>query len=157
MGSVVPAYEILRPGEKQQPTPMMLGGFEIIEHPVGNGSTYPSALCTSGSSMREESSSSTFGELQQGYNKGTPNFFLEEPLAGWARAGEHMAVRRGGRMALLRGHKVQAFKPKDASYENDFRKILRTKNSLSQRLQIQLNCGRQAYEQTLLGFPRAPF
>lgn len=62
MGSAVPAYEILQHGEKQQPTTMLLGGFGIIEHPVGNGSTYPSALCTSGSSVREESSPEVPGE-----------------------------------------------------------------------------------------------
>lgn len=62
-----------------------------------------------------------------------------------------MVVGRGGRMALLRGHEVQVFKPKELSRENDLWKVLRTKNSLSQRLQTQLNCGRQAYGQTLLG------
>lgn len=90
-------------------------------------------------------------QLQQGHNKGTLNFFPEEPLAGWAQAGEHMAVGRGDRMALLRGHEVQVFKPKELSRENDLWKVLRTKNSLSQRLQTQLNCGRQAYGQPLLG------
>lgn len=53
-------------------------------------------------------------QLQQGHNKGTLNFFPEEPLAGWAQAGEHMVVGRGGRMALLRGHEVQVFKPNKA-------------------------------------------
>lgn len=66
-----------------------------------------------------------------------------------------MAVGRGGRMALLRGHEVQVFKPKELSRENDLWKVLRTKNSLSQRLQTQL--WKTSLWPDTAGFPRVPF